>query len=188
MTVKAARGGRQRGDTMKLVTKAALVSLALIGPAQAADLFGAAPRELPGLPGADRDRDRLQLVSARRHRRELRRRTDRRLCAGLRPAAGRGRPSPRRRGGTERASHNFRRRSRLRLSLQRLYPPRRDLGLPYGGGPEPLSDRRLPLRALRRDEPDDRLSARLSLQSLRHLRRDHERAPARQHSSRQRLC
>lgn len=42
MTVKAAHGGR-RGDTMKLVTKAALASLALIGPAQAADLLGASP-------------------------------------------------------------------------------------------------------------------------------------------------
>ena len=38
-----AAGGALRGETMKLVTKAALASLALAAPAQAADLFDAAP-------------------------------------------------------------------------------------------------------------------------------------------------
>lgn len=42
MTVKAARCDR-RGDTMKLVMTAALASLALAAPADAADLFGSPP-------------------------------------------------------------------------------------------------------------------------------------------------
>ena len=43
-----AAGGALRGETMKLVTKAALASLALAAPAQAADLFdAAAPASFP---------------------------------------------------------------------------------------------------------------------------------------------
>ncbi len=43
-----AAGGALRGETMKLVTKAALASLALAAPAQAADLFdSAAPASFP---------------------------------------------------------------------------------------------------------------------------------------------
>ena len=152
MPVKAAAGGRTavyRGEPMKHVTRAALASLALIGPAQGADLFGTAPP--PTLP-ASQAPTAIEIGSNWYLRGDIGASFDRRSDGLLSPISvppASGQPPFTAGTAANAYSTDFDGGARRRLPLQRLSPLRRDLGLSYRPRPEPLDDRHLPLLARR---------------------------------------